>query len=492
MRAIARSIPPSRRPASDRFLQGDQARQVQGADVARTRWPIATTTRTRWCSASGWRTTSAPPSPTGTPSPGKAATRSAAAPSTGRGSARAWRAPSSRPTSPSSCSTCSTRRSSASTTPTSPPRATASPRATRTSAPSPTSSPRRCRSARTKLLWGTANLFSNRRYMAGAATNPDPDVFAYAAGQVKNVLEVTHELGGANYVLWGGREGYETLLNTNIKQEADQAARFLSLVIEHAKKIGFKGTHPDRAEAAGADQAPVRLRRRDGLRLPQDLRPREGGEGQHRGRPRLPRRPLLRARAGAGRARSASSARSTPTATTCSRAGTPTSSPTTPARWRSPSTRSSSTAASATAASTSTPRCAASRSIRPTCSTAMSAASTCSPAASRRAAAMIEDGTYDKVVEDALRRLEGAREPRPCSSGKRTPRADRRAGRKREHQPAAAAPASRNISRTWSTGSCELTVSDHPTRSSEWRGQRHPLLRELAASRLLTAAVVLD
>jgi xylose isomerase len=78
--------------------------------------------------------------------------------------------------------------------------------------------------------------------MAGAATNPDPDVFAYAAGQVKNVLELTHELGGSNYVLWGGREGYETLLNTNIKQEQDQAARFLTLVIEHAKKIGFKGT----------------------------------------------------------------------------------------------------------------------------------------------------------------------------------------------------------------------------------------------------------
>ena len=95
--------------------------------------------------------------------------------------------------------------------------------------------------SRTKLLWGTANLFSNRRYMAGAATNPDPDVFAYAAGQVKNVLEVTHDLGGANYVLWGGREGYETLLNTDLKQEADQMARFLSLVIEHAQKIGFKG-----------------------------------------------------------------------------------------------------------------------------------------------------------------------------------------------------------------------------------------------------------
>ena len=92
-----------------------------------------------------------------------------------------------------------------------------------------------------KLLWGTANLFSNRRYMAGAATNPDPEVFAYAAGQVKNVLELTHELGGENYVLWGGREGYETLLNTKVGQEADQMARFLSLVIEHAEKIGFKG-----------------------------------------------------------------------------------------------------------------------------------------------------------------------------------------------------------------------------------------------------------
>jgi xylose isomerase len=100
---------------------------------------------------------------------------------------------------------------------------------------------RKMQSSRTRLLWGTANLFSNRRYMSGAATNPDPDVFAYAAAQVKNVLEVTHELDGANYVLWGGREGYETLLNTRIGQEQEQAARFLGLVIDHAKKIGFKG-----------------------------------------------------------------------------------------------------------------------------------------------------------------------------------------------------------------------------------------------------------
>jgi xylose isomerase len=96
--------------------------------------------------------------------------------------------------------------------------------------------------SKTRLLWGTANLFSNRRFMAGAATNPDPDVFAYAAAQVKNVLEVTHELGGENYVLWGGREGYESILNTDMKRELNQLGRFLSMVVEHAKKIGFKGT----------------------------------------------------------------------------------------------------------------------------------------------------------------------------------------------------------------------------------------------------------
>jgi xylose isomerase len=93
-----------------------------------------------------------------------------------------------------------------------------------------------------RLLWGTANLFSNRRFMGGAATNPDPEIFAYAAAQVKNALEITHELGGENYVLWGGREGYETLLNTNLKREFDQLGRFLNLVVEHKHKIGFKGS----------------------------------------------------------------------------------------------------------------------------------------------------------------------------------------------------------------------------------------------------------
>jgi xylose isomerase len=92
-----------------------------------------------------------------------------------------------------------------------------------------------------KLLWGTANLFSHPRYMAGAATNPDPAVFAYAAAQVKKAIEVTHKLGGANYVLWGGREGYETLLNTDMKRELDQLGRFMNLVVEHKHKIGFRG-----------------------------------------------------------------------------------------------------------------------------------------------------------------------------------------------------------------------------------------------------------
>ena len=93
-----------------------------------------------------------------------------------------------------------------------------------------------------KLLWGTANLFSHRRFMAGAATNPDPALFAMAATQVKAALEATQSLGGENYVLWGGREGYESLLNTNMKQELDQLGRFLNLVVEHKHRIGFKGT----------------------------------------------------------------------------------------------------------------------------------------------------------------------------------------------------------------------------------------------------------
>ena len=93
-----------------------------------------------------------------------------------------------------------------------------------------------------KLLWGTANLFSHRRYMAGAATNPDPEVFAYAAATVKACMDATKRLKGENYVLWGGREGYETLLNTDIGREDAQLGRFLNLVVEYKHKIGFDGT----------------------------------------------------------------------------------------------------------------------------------------------------------------------------------------------------------------------------------------------------------
>jgi len=92
-----------------------------------------------------------------------------------------------------------------------------------------------------KLLWGTANLFSNRRYLAGASTNPSPAVFAHAAAQAKKALEVTKELGGAGYVFWGGREGYDTLLNTDMKREMDHLARFLHMAVDYKKQIRFGG-----------------------------------------------------------------------------------------------------------------------------------------------------------------------------------------------------------------------------------------------------------
>jgi xylose isomerase len=94
---------------------------------------------------------------------------------------------------------------------------------------------------KTRLLWGTANLFSHPRFMAGAATNPDPEVFAWSATTVKHCMNLTKALRGENYVLWGGREGYETLLNTNMAQELEQLGRFLTLVVEYKHKIGFDG-----------------------------------------------------------------------------------------------------------------------------------------------------------------------------------------------------------------------------------------------------------
>jgi xylose isomerase len=92
-----------------------------------------------------------------------------------------------------------------------------------------------------KLLWGTACLFVHPRYAHGGATSPNADVYAYAASQVKHAMEATHRLGGTNYVFWGGREGYGSLINTDMKRELDHLGRFLHLAVDHAKKIGFEG-----------------------------------------------------------------------------------------------------------------------------------------------------------------------------------------------------------------------------------------------------------
>jgi xylose isomerase len=92
-----------------------------------------------------------------------------------------------------------------------------------------------------QLLWGTANLFSHPRYVHGAATSCNAEVFAYAAAQVKKALETTHSLGGAGYTFWGGREGYQCLWNTDMKREIDHLAKFMHMAVDHAKKIGFTG-----------------------------------------------------------------------------------------------------------------------------------------------------------------------------------------------------------------------------------------------------------
>jgi xylose isomerase len=92
-----------------------------------------------------------------------------------------------------------------------------------------------------KLLWGTANLFGNKIYAHGAGTNPDAHIMALAAAQIKNAIDATYELGGENYVFWGGREGYESILNTDIKKEQDQFARFLQMAVDYKQKIGFEG-----------------------------------------------------------------------------------------------------------------------------------------------------------------------------------------------------------------------------------------------------------
>lgn len=99
----------------------------------------------------------------------------------------------------------------------------------------------RMKSSKVKLLWGTTNAFGNPRFVHGASTSPNAEVFAFAAAQVKKAMEVTKELGGQNYVFWGGREGYETLLNTDMKLELDNMARFMGMAVDYAKEIGFDG-----------------------------------------------------------------------------------------------------------------------------------------------------------------------------------------------------------------------------------------------------------
>ena len=177
-----------------------------------------------------------------------------------------------------------------------------------------------------KLLWGTANLFSNPRYVHGAATSPNADSFAFASAQVKKALEVTKELGGEGYTFWGGREGYQTLWNTDMKREFDHLAKFMHMAVDYAKQIGFKGQfyfepkpkeptkHQYDYDCGGLHQLPPRLR---------PGRPRED---EHRNEPCHAGRAFRRARDGLCR-RKGSSVRSTPTRATCSSAGTPTSSP---------------------------------------------------------------------------------------------------------------------------------------------------------------------
>jgi xylose isomerase len=116
-----------------------------------------------------------------------------------------------------------------------------------------------------KLLWGTANLFSHWRYAQGASTNPDAHVFAYAGAQVKKAMEVTHRLGGENYVFWGGREGYQSILNTNVRRELDHLARFLHMAVEHKKSLG--ATYQLLIEPKPREPTKHQVREREGERM---------------------------------------------------------------------------------------------------------------------------------------------------------------------------------------------------------------------------------
>jgi xylose isomerase len=137
-----------------------------------------------------------------------------------------------------------------------------------------------------QLLWGTANLFSNKRFVHGASTSCNADVFAYSAAQVKKALEVTKELGGENYVFWGGREGYMTLWNTDLKRELDHLAKFFHMAVDVQEEDRIHRHVPHRAEAARADQPPVRLRLRQLARVPPRRRAGQGVQVQRRDQPR--------------------------------------------------------------------------------------------------------------------------------------------------------------------------------------------------------------
>ena len=177
-----------------------------------------------------------------------------------------------------------------------------------------------------KLLWGTANLFSNPRYVHGAATSPNADAFAYASAQVKKALEVTKELGGQGYVFWGGREGYQTLWNTDMKREFDHLARFMHMAVDYAKQIGFTGQfyfepkpkEPTKHQYDFDCAACINFLRAYGLadRVKMNIETNHATLAGHTVEHELD-------YAGAR----VSSVRSTPTRATCSWAGTPTSSP---------------------------------------------------------------------------------------------------------------------------------------------------------------------
>ena len=286
-----------------------------------------------------------------------------------------------------------------------------------------------------RLLWGTANLFSHPRYQAGAATNPDPEVFAYAAAQVKHMLEVTQRLGGAELRPVGRPRGLRHAAQHGPPARG-RPARALPAPRRRAQAPDrLRRAAPDRAQADGADQAPVRLRRRDRPRLPRPPRPRGRVPGQHRGEPRDARRPQLPPRGRVAVAHGHPRQHRRQPRRPAERLGHRPVPELGRGPRRSRCTRSSAPAASRPAASTSTPSCAARASTGRTCSTPTSAASTrwrgrCSsrPTLHRGRGARRAQGRAATRAGTARsgRRSSAAREPRrPRGARGRRPRSTR-------------------------------------------------------------------